>query len=61
MIILVLIVGIVVYFAIKLLAFATFIDEKFKQFAIWLIYAVAVIIVFSEALKVIFGISLFGH
>lgn len=59
LIVLVVIVGIAVYFAVMLLGFATFIDAKFKQFAIWLIYAVAVIIVVQRALAVIFGITLF--
>lgn len=58
LIILALIVGIVVYFALKLLDFATFIDGKFKEFAKWLIYVVAVLIVLNRALEVFFGVSL---
>lgn len=58
LIILVLIVGVVVYFAVKLLNFATFIDGKFKQFAVWLIYVVAILIVLNRALEVFFGYSL---
>lgn len=58
LIILCIIVGIVVYFAVKLLDFATFIDGKFKQFAIWLIYVVAILIVLNRALEVFFGYSL---
>lgn len=60
LIVLALIVGVVVYFAVKLLAFASFIDEKFKQLAIWLIYAVGAIIVVDRALQVLFGISIFN-
>ena len=60
LLLLVIIVGIAVYIAIFLLNFATFIEGKFKQAAVFLIYAIGIIIVLDKALEVIFGINMFG-
>ena len=63
LILLVILVALCVYGAIWLLdnLLAQFMAEPFLKVARFLIYAVGIIIVVDDVLKVVFGISLFGH
>lgn len=58
LIVLIIVVGIVVLIAAKLIEFIPM-DGNFKQLAIWLIYLVAALIVIVKAFEILFGITLF--
>ena len=59
LIVLVIVVGIIAWIALKLVSFIPM-ASPFKEIVTWLITAVAVLIVVDRALEVIFGIDLFG-
>lgn len=58
LIVLVIVVGIIAYIALKLVSFIP-LAPPFGEIAKWLIYLVAILIVLNRALEVIFGTSLF--
>jgi hypothetical protein len=53
------VVGVVVWLAITLLGFATFVAEPFKAMAIKVIYALGIAYCVLIALQIIFGIIIF--
>jgi hypothetical protein len=58
LVVLVIVVGIVAWLALKLISFIPM-ASPFKEIATWLVYAIAILIVVAEIAKVVFGVVLF--